>query len=209
MEGISEAIIISKIAEYLGKKLEDYLVEVVNINGVSFKPFINLLSLNNEEPLIRGVVITDDDRCANKNDEVNYIESSIDYDYSDLNEIVNKLKNGKQSERCNNLDELITDSKIIVEKACKTLEYELALKNLDIMISILKSIHKIAGTELEKCVEKVETIEEKAALVWLFIRKRSEDKSDIAQKLLSKINKESGFVVPEYIKRAIIHVTSK
>lgn len=209
VEGISEAIIISKIAEYLGRKLEDYFVEVVNINGVSFKPFINLLSLNNEEPLIRGVVITDDDRCTNKSDNETYIESSIDYDYSNLNEIVNKLKNGKQSDRCDKLDKLITDSKIIVEKACKTLEYELALKNLDIMIAILKDIHEIAGVELEKQIKKVKTNEEKAALVWLFIRKRSEDKSDIAQKLLSKINKESGFVVPEYIKRAIIHVTSR
>ena len=77
------------------------------------------------------------------------------------------------------------------------------------MIAILKDIHEIAGVELEKQIKKVKTNEEKAALVWLFIRKRSEDKSDIAQKLLSKINKESGFVVPEYIKRAIIHVTSR
>ena len=209
VEGISEAIIISKIAEYLEKKLEDYFVEVVNINGVSFKPFINLLSLNNKESLIRGVVITDDDRCASKNDNEHYIDSSIDYNCSNLDEIVNKLKNGKQSDRCDNLDELITNSGIIIEKACKTLEYELALNNIDIMVDILKDIHKTSGIELEQYVEKAKSIEEKAALVWLFIRQRSEDKSKIAQKLLSKINKENGFVVPEYIKRAIIHVTNR
>lgn len=44
VEGISEAILIPAMAKALNRPLEKYAVELVNVDSVAFKPFVNLLS---------------------------------------------------------------------------------------------------------------------------------------------------------------------
>jgi putative ATP-dependent endonuclease of OLD family len=44
VEGISEALLVPVMAQLLSRPLDKYAIEIVNVDGVSFKPFANLLS---------------------------------------------------------------------------------------------------------------------------------------------------------------------
>lgn len=46
VEGISEAILIPEMAKALDRPLEKYAVELVNVDSVAFKPFVNLFHQN-------------------------------------------------------------------------------------------------------------------------------------------------------------------
>lgn len=101
VEGISEALLLPIFAEYLNRPLDKYAVEVINVDGVSFKPFANLLCYANDthQVTIKATIITDDDRCTNKEDKETYIVKDIDYDTDDIDSIVLKLKSTTPSER--------------------------------------------------------------------------------------------------------------
>ncbi len=208
VEGISESLIINEIAKKMNKSLEDYCVELINIDGVAFEPFIKLLTLKENNSLyIKSAIITDDDRCTNKQDINTYISKEIDYDYTNIAEISQKISSGTQSDRCDKIDETISGLKgICVSKAKKTLEYELAISNQEIMLNILKEIHKTSGKNLEEIVNYLQSEDEKATTIWLFINSRPQDKAVIAQKLIEKIS-SSEFKIPKYIEDAILYVT--
>ena len=89
VEGISEALLLPIFAEYLNRPLDKYAVEVINVDGVSFKPFANLLCYANDthQVTIKATIITDDDRCTNKEDKETYIVKDIDYDTDDIDSI--------------------------------------------------------------------------------------------------------------------------
>ena len=63
VEGISEALLIPTFAEICGFDLDKNGVEIVNVQGLSFKHFAPLFEDDN--PLIsKGVILTDDDRSS-------------------------------------------------------------------------------------------------------------------------------------------------
>ena len=67
VEGISEAILIPEMAKALDRPLEKYAVELVNVDSVAFKPFVNLFSSEQVKTCFKKVsIITDDDRCSKK-----------------------------------------------------------------------------------------------------------------------------------------------
>lgn len=61
VEGISEALLVPVFAEKLGYNLEEKGVEIVMLNGVSFKHFIPLFDEDNQL-IFKGAIITDKDR---------------------------------------------------------------------------------------------------------------------------------------------------
>lgn len=76
------------------------------------------------------------------------------------------------------------------------------------------------GKSLSEKLSSLETIDEKAACIWLFIRYRDNSKGALAQRLCNIIRKQreniskgiavkNAFEVPEYIKRAIFAVAEK
>ena len=80
VEGISEAILIPEMAKALDRPLEKYAVELVNVDSVAFKPFVNLFSSEQVKTCFKKVsIITDDDRCSKKN-EKDYISKDFDFD---------------------------------------------------------------------------------------------------------------------------------
>ncbi len=85
VEGISEALLLPIFAKYMDRPLDKYAVEIVNVDGVSFKPFADLLCYANDvqRQTIRAAIITDDDRCTDKGDMDNYIGKDLDYDTDD------------------------------------------------------------------------------------------------------------------------------
>lgn len=221
VEGISEAILIPEMAKLIDRPFDKYAVELVNVDSVAFKPFVNLLSSERVATCFNKIaIITDDDRCTKKED-ANYIDKNLDYDEIN-NDIVAILKNGEMSERCSDLIELCKDTSITVYPATKTLEYALCCheNNIYYLVEAIKKEYSALGPKLESKVKQFTNIEEKAACVWLFIRSRDKCKSAVAQYLGEVIDKqlkekqqgieiEKPFEVPKYIRDAIYVVTEK
>ncbi len=230
VEGVCEALVIPCLADLLNKPLYKYAVTVVNVDGVSFEPFANLLCHidNPKKKTINSVIITDDDRCTDKNDELNYISKDYDFDCPPeiYDSIATKLDSGKPSERFNKIKELCLDAHIKIQSAPKTFEYALSfsLINIQYLLSAIIDTYPRVGYDLFDKVESLNNISKKSICIWLFMRSRSKAKAEIAQALSrriieKKIYKKKDtvfyeeeisdiFQVPEYIKNAIIAVTN-
>lgn len=221
VEGISEAILLPEMAKSLKRPFDKYSVELVNVNGTSFKPFANMLkSPAGVNCFAKTAIITDDDRCTDKSQKDSYIDKDLDYDETDLTGLLEKIENGLPSERFNKIQSLCSDIKIILCGAKKTLEYELALyeNNIPHILDAIVGEFPQVGTSLKTLVETELTIENKALRIWLFIRARDRSKGQIAQalnRIIKKQNKErldgkkitNPFVIPTYIANAIYAVT--
>jgi len=221
VEGISEAILLPEIAKILDRPLEKYAVELVNVDGVAFGPFVNLFSSQSVQTCFSKVaIVTDDDRCTKKG-ENDYINK--DFDYDDVNsDISDKLLSGTPSERFNELETSCRAVGINVFKATKTLEYALCCdeNNIEYFIEAIKSEYSQLGLDLEQRVNSLRDMNEKAACVWLFIRARDKCKGAIAQYISQIIKKqcemrkkgeniEKEFVIPDYLKEAVYCVTER
>lgn len=213
VEGITEALLINEFSKILKRDLDKYAVEIVNINGVDFEPFAKIFQIENNENLLstKCSIITDDDRCTNPNNKEFFIKKEEIEAYTkiseeDLMEISDKLNYGDMSDRAQKLIEY-NKNNIKVVTAKKTFEYELAKikENREIMLDILKQIHPQIHQLIESHKEK-DSDELFATRIWIAIK---DSKSEFAQKLLNKIIQGDSFVVPNYIKEAIEHVTEK
>lgn len=221
VEGISEAILIPEMAKALDRPLEKYAVELVNVDSVAFKPFVNLFSSEQVKTCFKKVsIITDDDRCSKKN-EKDYISKDFDYD-NVSSEIVANLENGQPSDRYKELETLCSETEINIFSAYKTLEYALCCSENNIyhMVEAIKNCYVDLGPKLEEKIATLSELSEKAACVWLFIRTRDKCKGAVAQYISQVIsdqkkqkdNKETiekEFIIPEYLKDAIYSVTEK
>ena len=221
VEGISEAILIPEMAKTLDRPLEKYAVELVNVDSVAFKPFVNLFSSEQVKTCLKKVsIITDDDRCSKKN-EKDYISKDFDYDNVSL-EIVANLENGQPSDRYKELETLCSETEINIFSAYKTLEYALCCSENNIyhMVEAIKNCYIDLGPKLEEKIATLSKLSEKAACVWLFIRTRDKCKGAVAQYISQVIsdqkeqknNKETiekEFIIPDYLKDAIYSVTDQ
>lgn len=221
VEGISEAILIPEMAKALDRPLEKYAVELVNVDSVAFKPFVNLFSSEQVKTCFKKVsIITDDDRCSKKN-EKDYISKDFDFD-NVSSEIVANLENGQPSDRYKKLETLCSGTEINIFSAYKTLEYALCCSENNIyhMVEAIKNCYVDLGPKLEEKIATLSELSEKAACVWLFIRTRDKCKGAVAQYISQVIsdqkkqkdNKETiekEFIIPEYLKDAIYSVTEK
>jgi len=221
VEGISEAILLPTMAKALDRPFEKYAVELVNVDSVAFTPFVNLLSSDKVKTCFSKVsVITDDDRCAKKNED-DYIDKNFDYD--DISStVVANLQNGQPSDRCIDLTALCSGAGLNIFTATKTLEYALCCSedNVYHMIEALKTCYTDLGPKLETKIGSLSQLSEKAACVWLFIRTRDKCKGAVAQYISQVINdqhelRKKGeqiqreFIIPDYLKNAIYSVTEQ
>ncbi|MFR0823652.1 MAG: ATP-dependent nuclease, partial [Clostridia bacterium] len=213
VEGITEALLINEFSKILRRDLDKYAVEIVNINGVDFEPFAKIFQTENDENLlhIKCSIVTDDDRCTNPNNNEEYIKKGDIESYTKIGEeelksISDKLKCGNMSARAEKIIKY-NKNNIMVVTAQKTFEYELAKikENRKIILEVLKEVH----TEIYSLIEKnkdTDSDELFATRIWITIK---DSKSEFAQKLLNKIIEGTKFIVPNYIKEAIQHVTEK
>lgn len=211
VEGITEALLINEFSKILKRDLDKYAVEIVNINGVDFEPFAKIFQIENNENLLstKCSIITDDDRCTNPDNKEFFIKKEEIEAYTkiseeDLMKINNKLNRGDMSDRAKKLVEY-NKNNIKVVKAKKTFEYELAKikENREIILKMLEEIHPQIHKLIEANKEE-DSNELFATRIWIAIK---DSKSEFAQKLLNKIIQGNSFVVPNYIKEAIEHVT--
>ena len=224
VEGISEALLLPEMAKLLARPLDKYATEIVNVDGVSFKPFAKLFTRSDgtKSSFAKTAIITDDDRCTDKTDIDTYISKDLDYDTDELDSVVSRIATGKPSSRCNEILAACSSTEIQTYVARKTLEYELALlpNNVPLILQALIDAYPQVGKKLQQKVRSLNTTEDKAACIWLFIQSRIKSKGSFAQ-ALSKIIKELSqeikagikveypFCVPTYIKKAIYAVTEE
>lgn len=214
VEGISEALLINQFAKSLGRDLNQYAVEIVNIDGVNFEPFMKVFQKKEKDNLldVKCSILTDDDRCTNQDDE--YVIKKDDIkSFSSVNnfeEIDSKLKKGTISNRASNIKKYDKDN-MKVELAMKTFEYELARieNNQKIILEVMQLIHPSIAKKIESDKENGIDKDIIATEIWIAIK---DDKVEFAQKLLKKLTdseEKIEFVVPQYIVNAIEHVTEK
>ena len=221
VEGISEALLLPEMAKSLKRPFDKYAVEMVNVDGISFKPFANLLKVTSGvNCFAKAAVITDDDRCTDKSKKDLYIDKNLDYDEKNISDIAEKIETGLPSDRYNKIKSLCSGANITLCGAKKTLEYELALheNNIPYILEAIINEFPQVGISLKKLVERETSIERKASRIWLFVRARNKSKGQIAQALNRIIKKQNDdrhagkevevpFVVPPYIEKAIYAVT--
>ena len=134
VEGISEELLLSSFTRLDDYQLEDYRVEVVNVKGTSFYPFLYLFNNQEENKRIKKpiTVLTDDDRfTSSKNSEYSF-ERLFETDYSILNELDNNIQTGVAGTRIANLNSVANNAdNIKISHSFKTLEYELAIHNIN------------------------------------------------------------------------------
>ena len=221
VEGISEAILLPEFAKIIDRPLDRYAIELVNINGVGFSPFAKMVKIpNKNHGFAKAAIITDDDRCASKDNLETYISKDLDYD-EDLTVEIDKIDSGSPSDRFVKISELCSDKIVGCFGAVKTFEYELALENNNIpyLLDAIKTIYPEAGEKLKEKIEGETKQKIKALMIWLFIRSRESAKAQVSQVLSRMLKKqiedkvagieiEAPFVVPKYIQEAIYSVTN-
>lgn len=214
VEGISEALLINQFAKIIGRNLDKYAVEIVNISGVNFEPFAKLFQGQKKENLlnVKCSIITDDDRCTSADDENLIMKDEIKSFSSieNFEDINIKLKKGIISDRANKIKKY-DKGNIKVELAMKTFEYELARidSNQNIILGIIKQIHPQIAKKIEEDLNAGIDKDIIATEIWIAVK---DSKAEFAQKLLKKLideGKNTEFKVPNYIISAIEHVTEE
>lgn len=213
VEGISEGILLNEFAKLIGKPLDKYSVEIVNVNGVAFDCFAKLFIQQQDKShlTIPCAIISDNDKCTNTDDPFQIDKKELTYSKANIKLLKEKIEKGKPSYRANKLLEFDGDS-IKVKLAEKTLEYELALdaSNNILLLDILETIHPEITKDIKGKIENGEKQDNIAIMIWLAIR---DCKGVFAQRLARRIAKISSdeetnitFTVPSYIQEAINHV---
>jgi len=225
VEGISEELLISAFTKLENYSLEDYRVELVNVKGTSFYPFLYLF--NNKDSLLRinkpVTVLTDDDRFTDSK-KAKYSFKNLTDDYSLLNELDSNIETGTPVTRIANLNSVAnTADNIKISNSFKTLEYELAIHNIKEDRTQLKEnflfkyINSFDSQKIDKILSYTETfdndimsIEEKrrvGILLWKSLPKKAEFSQNFSIHILENIEEaKQYFVVPSYILDGLTHL---
>ena len=226
VEGISEELLISAFTSIEDYQLEDYRIELVNVKGTSFYPFMYLFnSITLKKKIEKKVtILTDDDRYTASKESRYSFNNLIKDDYALLDELEQNICKGETSKRILNLSSLKNNaSSILIKYAYKTLEYEIALHNVatdrrelqnNLLFSFLSQKH---SDKINKVDEYVKTFkndkmsdEEKrkvAILVWKSMGEKAEFAQDFSLYLLEHIDSAKvNFKVPPYIVEGLNHL---
>lgn len=206
VEGVTEAILIPALSRKLNIKLEDKGISVIPICGVQFSTIAKLFGENKLK--IPLSIITDGDPN---------IQYETDVEENWTNEIPEKDNEGN-IEVCDRVLKLLAEFKdnpvASVFSSKVTLEYDLAdagEKNPEIICRAWESCSNRPRTFNQERLEACGNDHEKRVLaVWRGICRAnpSSGKGDLAQELAEILESNGGtFIVPDYIKRAIYHVT--
>lgn len=226
VEGISEELLITAFAAVKKYRLEDYRIELVNIGGTSFYPFIHLFNSNQPNRSINKPVsiLTDNDRFPESKKKEFSFKKLIEDDYAKLDELDASIQVAEVSSRIPNIISAINGKDTIkVFPAEKTLEYELALANIPntkegIEANFLfKYIAKNRSEKAEAILTYVDSVidgelsEEQQRKIAILLWKSFPSKGTFSQnfslyllKNLRRARKE--FVIPKYIRKSLKHL---
>lgn len=196
VEGASELMLVSVLAEKCGHKLRAHGVSLISVEGLNFDSFLPLFG---EKALkIPVAVITDADPTAEP-------ESGGEAQalYPVLGDAVNVSDNTtKMKER--------EDTFVKVFHGLKTLEYDLALHadNRAAMLAALTELHPKIGKAVSAAVDAVQGDAAKARALFSGMFERPQNnvqKGRFGQTLAQVFVDGAACVVPDYISKAIAH----
>lgn len=226
VEGISEELLISACTALEDYSFEDYRIELVNVRGTSFYPFMYLFNSSNLDKRIKKAItiLTDDDRFPGAKDKIYSFDSLIKNDYELLNELDTNIQKGTPGTRISNLKSVANNAEnICIKIAYKTLEYELALCNIsedrtkleenflfaymkDICRDKIEKIIDYANTLPTDMMEK-EHVRKIAILLWKSFPAKAEFAQDFSIHIISNLeNAKTSFRVPPYILQGLKHL---
>lgn len=229
VEGIAEELLIPAFCRVLGFNLEDFRIELVNVRGVSFYPFLSLFnSKNSAKRLTKKVaVLTDDDRYADSRDKKYSFDRLIQNDYSTLFELQTNLSSSAPASRIKNLTKFIeNNSRVVLQTAVKTFEYEISFHNVANNKSSIES-NLFVKYFKHKDLDKFERIQafysslpdemlsdnqksQIAILCWKLIAEKADFAQDFALYIMEHIeDARKNFTVPLYITQALDHLTRR
>lgn len=183
VEGISEALLLPHLAGIAGHSLDASGISVVNVQGLSFKPFAKLF--NDGTYLIPAAILTDADRVDPDDEDSNTSKAAA---------ALKQLEGGT----------------LRVFTARNGFEWDLAeAGNAERMAQEYQHLRPVVGKRTYKAVKQAGNGSEKAHAFrsngW-----RDRDKAPFAQRLAVSLAEDSKwFNVPEYIKLALNHVARK
>lgn len=141
VEGVAEALLMSTLARYDGKSLEDQHVAVVNINGRYFDHFVKLFNTEASPNAIPKMVvcITDRDPVRKKREANSKFVACYPFDLYKDNEHFEYTVNAAEEENAFREHPHIRYFSQDRQKG-KTFEYELALCNPDLELLVTESM---------------------------------------------------------------------
>ena len=203
VEGITEAMLMKAFWNYIYDNPDDKFdrqgIEVVNIQGIAFRPYIDLIRNVFTETKVKSVIITDDDRGTGKGciESKRFLKNS---DIKPTSEIISIFDQAPISNRASNLKIEVDKLKkegvpVDIFLARKTFEVEFGIEN-EKNKSFFKEI--IDSNNLQGFSGITLGIE-----VWRNIVNK-DIKTDFAEKILKifasyEKQKRSGLIVPQYI----------
>jgi len=205
VEGVTEAMLMKTFWNYIFKDIEMKFdrqgIEIVNIQGVAFKPYVDLIKNVFAETDVRAVLITDDDRGSGRNCPIDKRFVTNDQ-IRPTQEIVNIFNDAPISSRAaalmSDVDKLKKEGfRVGIFLSRKTFEIEFALTN--------EKIRKLFNSLIPMAESSTMPQLNFAIDIW---RKISDEnlKSEFADRILRFLgrasNKNLGIQIPDYIIQA-------
>ncbi|MGR7813918.1 ATP-dependent nuclease [Lacinutrix undariae] len=226
VEGISEELLLSSFTRLDDYELEDYRVEVVNVKGTSFYPFLYLFNNREETKRINKpiTVLTDDDRFTSSKKSKYSFEKLLETDYSVLDELDDSIQTSIPVSRIANLNSVANNAdNIKISHSYKTLEYELAIHNIkenrtELLNNFLFDyVNQNLPDKIDKIIEYTQTFENdimseaEKRKVGILLWKALPSKADFAQNFSIHIlenltSAKDSFVIPPYIQEGLTHL---
>ncbi|WP_410005534.1 ATP-dependent nuclease [Aequorivita nionensis] len=226
VEGISEELLISAFTAVKEYRLEDYRIELVNVGGTSFYPFVHLFNSNQPEKSINKPVsiLTDNDKFPASKRKEYLFDNLLVEDYKKLDELDAAIQGAEVSSRIPNITSVINEKETIkIFFAEKTLEYELALANIpktkegvenNFLFKYIKNKRPEKAEAILNYIDAVITEEltddqqrKAAILLWKSFPPKgafSQNFSFYILKNLKRARKE--FIIPKYILKSLKHL---
>jgi len=223
VEGISEELLITAFTQLEDYRLEDYRIELVNVRGTSFYPFMYLFNSTSLKTRIKKpiTVMTDQDQFTESKKTEYGFEKLLEDEYAKLIELDTNIQAGNVTTRVENLKSVANGNNLInISTSFKTMEYELALANIpkdrtklteNFLFSYMSSLDSANTDKILAYTKTFSTdqmsIEEHrrtAILLWKILPEKAVFAQDFALHILENLEEaKKNFFVPTYIKTGL------
>jgi putative ATP-dependent endonuclease of OLD family len=223
VEGISEELLISAFTQVQEYRLEDYRIELVNVRGTSFYPFLYLFNSTDSKKRVSKpiAILTDEDQFTDSKTKEYSFEKLLEKDYVKLIELDTNIQDGSVNSRVANLQSVAKgNASISVNTAFKTLEYELALANVsknrtkltdNFLFSYLTDLDSSKTDHIKAYTSTFandqmsnEEHRRTAILLWKAMPTKAVFAQDFALHILENLGEaKQSFTIPQYIITAL------
>jgi putative ATP-dependent endonuclease of OLD family len=226
VEGISEELLISAFTQVDGYRLEDFRIELVNVRGTSFYPFLYLFNSNDSKKRVNKpvAILTDEDQFTDSKIKDYSFENLLKNNYLKLIELDTNIQGGNITSRVANLRSVANGiASISVNTAFKTLEYELALANVpkdrtkltdNFLFSYLAGLDSSVTEPLNTYTATFENDEmsdeehrRTAILLWKAMPEKAVFAQNFALHILENLDMaKHSLIIPQFIKTGLSHL---